>query len=87
MGEVIAQALGRDLKDCAVYERFGHTGERDRGDSIDRDAVAGQLERSDVRERCNAGLRGAIRGVVGARALGGPCPCRRPVRRRPASGR
>ena len=29
MGEVIAQALGRDLKTCAVYERYGHTGERD----------------------------------------------------------
>jgi len=29
MGEVIAQAIGRDLKDCAVYERYGHTGERD----------------------------------------------------------
>jgi 4-hydroxy-tetrahydrodipicolinate reductase len=29
MGEVIAQALGRDLKDCAVYAREGHTGERD----------------------------------------------------------
>ena len=29
MGEVIAQAMGRDLKDCAVYERYGHTGERD----------------------------------------------------------
>jgi 4-hydroxy-tetrahydrodipicolinate reductase len=29
MGEVLAQALGRNLKDCAVYERFGHTGERD----------------------------------------------------------
>ena len=29
MGEVIADALGRDLKDCAVYERHGHTGERD----------------------------------------------------------
>jgi len=29
MGEVIAQALGRDLKDCAVYERHGVTGERD----------------------------------------------------------
>ena len=29
MGEVIAQALGRDLKDCAVYARYGHTGERD----------------------------------------------------------
>ena len=29
MGEVIADAIGRDLKDCAVYERYGHTGERD----------------------------------------------------------
>ena len=29
MGEVIAQAMGRDLKECAVYERYGHTGERD----------------------------------------------------------
>jgi len=29
MGEVVAQGLGRDLKDCAVYERYGHTGERD----------------------------------------------------------
>ena len=30
MGEVIADALGRDLKECAVYGRQGHTGERDR---------------------------------------------------------
>lgn len=30
MGEVIAEALGRDLKDCAVYGREGNTGERDR---------------------------------------------------------
>jgi 4-hydroxy-tetrahydrodipicolinate reductase len=29
MGEVVAQALGRDLKDCAVYAREGVTGERD----------------------------------------------------------
>ncbi len=29
MGEVIAEAIGRDLKECAVYERYGHTGERD----------------------------------------------------------
>ena len=29
MGEVIAGALGRDLKDCAVYAREGFTGERD----------------------------------------------------------
>ena len=29
MGEVIADALGRDLRDCAVYQRHGHTGERE----------------------------------------------------------
>ena len=29
MGEVIAQALGRDLKQCGVYAREGVTGERD----------------------------------------------------------
>jgi 4-hydroxy-tetrahydrodipicolinate reductase len=30
MGEVVAAALGRDLKECAVYGREGVTGERDR---------------------------------------------------------
>ena len=29
MGEVVAAALGRDLKECAVYGREGHTGERE----------------------------------------------------------
>ncbi|MGV8893277.1 MAG: 4-hydroxy-tetrahydrodipicolinate reductase [Burkholderiaceae bacterium] len=29
MGEVIADALGRNLDDCAVYDRHGITGERD----------------------------------------------------------
>jgi 4-hydroxy-tetrahydrodipicolinate reductase len=29
MGEVVAAALGRNLKDCAVYGREGVTGERD----------------------------------------------------------
>ncbi len=29
MGETVAQALGRDLKQCAVYGREGVTGERD----------------------------------------------------------
>ena len=29
MGEVVATALGRDLKDCAVYAREGVTGERE----------------------------------------------------------
>ena len=31
MGEVVAGALDRDLKDCAVYAREGATGERGRG--------------------------------------------------------
>lgn len=30
MGEVVAQALGRDLAECAVYGREGHTGPRER---------------------------------------------------------
>lgn len=29
MGEVLAEALGRDLDECAVYGREGHTGERE----------------------------------------------------------
>jgi len=29
MGEVLAKALGRNLADCAVYARDGHTGPRD----------------------------------------------------------
>ena len=30
LGEIIAETLGRDLKECAVYGREGITGERDR---------------------------------------------------------
>lgn len=30
MGEAVAGALDRDLKEVAVYERYGHTGARDR---------------------------------------------------------
>ncbi len=30
MGEVVAETLGRDLKECAVYGREGRTGERER---------------------------------------------------------
>lgn len=30
LGEVVAETLGRDLKECAVYGREGNTGERDR---------------------------------------------------------
>jgi len=40
MGEVVAKALGRDLKACAVYGREGVTGER-KPDSIGFSAVRG----------------------------------------------
>ena len=40
MGEVMAAALGRDLKDCAVFSREGVTGERDPS-SIGFSAVRG----------------------------------------------
>jgi 4-hydroxy-tetrahydrodipicolinate reductase len=30
MGEVVAAALGRDLRECAIHGREGYTGERDR---------------------------------------------------------
>ncbi len=30
LGEIVAKALGRNLSECAVYGREGHTGERDR---------------------------------------------------------
>jgi 4-hydroxy-tetrahydrodipicolinate reductase len=30
MGEACARGAGRDLEDCAVYERHGHTGARDK---------------------------------------------------------
>ena len=31
IGDVLAEALGKELKDCAVYAREGHTGERQEG--------------------------------------------------------
>ena len=40
MGEVIADTLGRNLNDVAVYERFGYTGER-KPDSIGFSTIRG----------------------------------------------
>jgi 4-hydroxy-tetrahydrodipicolinate reductase len=40
MGEVVASALGRDLAQCALYGREGHTGERD-GQTIGFSTVRG----------------------------------------------
>jgi 4-hydroxy-tetrahydrodipicolinate reductase len=66
MGEVLAKALGRDLKDCAVYAREGVTGERDpstigfatvRGGDIVGDHTvlfAGTGERIEITHRANS---------------------------------
>jgi len=78
MGQVIAQALGRDLKDCAVYERHGHTGPREpstigfatiRGGDIVGDHTAlfaGTGERIEISHKSSsrAGYaQGALRAV------------------------
>ena len=83
MGEVIADALGRDLKDCAVYAREGVTGERDpssigfatiRGGDIVGDHTvlfAGTGERIEITHKSSSRVtyaQGALRAV---RFLGG----------------
>jgi 4-hydroxy-tetrahydrodipicolinate reductase len=66
MGEVVANALGRDLADCAVYGRQGHTGERDRktigfetiraGDIVGEHTVlfAGDGERLEISHKASS---------------------------------
>ena len=78
MGEIIAAALGRDLKDCAVYAREGVTGERDpstigfatvRGGDIFGDHTvlfAGTGERIEITHRSTSRAtfaQGALRAV------------------------
>ena len=78
MGEVIADALGRDLKDCAVYAREGVTGERDpssigfatiRGGDIVGDHTvlfAGIGERIEISHKSSSRVtyaQGALRAV------------------------
>ncbi|QNA97890.1 4-hydroxy-tetrahydrodipicolinate reductase [Massilia sp. Se16.2.3] len=78
MGEVIADALGRDLKDCAVYGREGVTGERDpstigfatvRGGDIVGDHTvlfAGTGERIEISHKSSSRVtyaHGALRGA------------------------
>jgi 4-hydroxy-tetrahydrodipicolinate reductase len=83
MGEVIAQALGRGLKDCAVYERYGHTGERDpstigfstiRGGDIVGDHTvlfAGTGERIEVTHKSSSRATYAQGSLRAARFLAG----------------
>jgi 4-hydroxy-tetrahydrodipicolinate reductase len=83
MGEVIAAALGRDLKDCAVYAREGVTGERDpssigfatvRGGDIVGDHTvlfAGTGERIEITHRSNSRAGYAQGSLRAARFLAG----------------
>jgi len=78
MGEVVAEALGRDLKECAVYGREGITGERQRqtigfetiraGDIIGDHTVlfAGNGERIEISHKATERMtfaRGAVRAA------------------------
>lgn len=83
MGEVVAAALGRDLADCAVYGREGHTGERDRrtigfetvraGDIVGEHTVmfAGTGERVEITHRAGSRLNFAHGALRAARWLTG----------------
>lgn len=79
MGEVVAEALGRDLARCAVYGRQGITGARDAqtigfetiraGDIIGEHTVlfAGNGERIEITHRATDRMtfaRGAVRAAV-----------------------
>jgi len=78
MGEIVAEALGRDLKECAVYGREGVTGERDRntigfstiraGDIVGDHTVlfAGAGERVEITHKASSRLtfaNGALRAA------------------------
>ena len=83
MGEVIADALGRDLKDCAVYAREGVTGERDpssigfatiRGGDIVGDHTvlfAGTGERIEITHKSSSRVTYAQGSLRAARFLAG----------------
>jgi len=79
MGEVVAKALGRDLKTCAVYGREGTTGERDRktigfatiraGDIVGDHTVifAGLGERVEITHKASSRMtfaKGALRAAA-----------------------
>ena len=83
MGEVIADALGRDLKQCAVYGREGVTGERDpstigfatiRGGDIVGDHTvlfAGIGERIEISHKSSSRITYAHGALRAARFLAG----------------
>lgn len=79
MGEVIADTLGRNLKDCAIYGREGNTGERDAktigfstiraGDIVGEHTVmfADDGERLEITHKASSRMtfaNGAVRAAV-----------------------
>lgn len=79
MGEVLADALGRNLRECAVYGREGRTGERDsktigfetiRGGDVVGDHTVmflGQGERLEVTHKASSRMtfaKGAVRSAA-----------------------
>lgn len=83
MGEVVAEALGRDLKECAVYGREGVTGERDpstigfatvRGGDVVGDHTVmfcGIGERVEVSHKAGSRMPYALGSMRAARYLAG----------------
>jgi len=83
MGEVVAAALGRDLKECAVYGREGVTGERDprtigfatvRGGDVVGDHTvmfAGIGERLEITHKASSRMTFALGALRAARFLRG----------------
>lgn len=83
MGEVVAAALGRDLKECAVYGREGVTGERDsstigfatiRGGDIVGDhnvMFCGMGERVEIAHKSSSRMPYALGSLRAARFLAG----------------
>ncbi len=81
MGEVVAKALGRDLSECAIYGREGHTGERPagqigfsaiRGGDIVGDHTvlfAGAGERIEITHRSASRMSYALGSLRAARFL------------------
>jgi 4-hydroxy-tetrahydrodipicolinate reductase len=86
MGEAAAAGVGRDLKDCAVYERYGHTGARDRqtigfstvrgGDVVGDHTVMflGEGERVEIAHKASSRMNFANGAVRAAAWLHGRAP-------------
>lgn len=83
MGEVVARELGRDLEQCAVYAREGHTGERDpstigfstiRGGDVVGDHTvlfAGIGERIEITHKSGSRMPYALGSLRAAKFLAG----------------